>query len=201
MSKRILGVAAAMAIALAVPALAQQPKAPPAPVKIPEKTFFKGQQPTQYLARDLLLGAKVRGPEGRIIGDIEDLILSETNEVIGVIMGVGGFLGAGEKRIGVRLSALEIKTDGNATTVTLPGATKEVLKALEPYKRARPPKSLLDRAFDKAKEIADKTAETSADAYQKAKEQAGPALEKAKEAVKGAVEKAKDAAQPAEKKQ
>lgn len=206
MNKIALGLAAAM-MTLAGSALAQdKSKAPTAAaVVIPSGVFFKGQQANQILARDHLLGAKVRNAQGQIVGDIEDLILNEQNQIEGVIMGTGGFLGAAEKKVGVRLSALKISEKDGKTTVSLPEATKDVLKALEPYKRAKPPKSLLDRAMEKAQELADKTAETSKDAYQSAKEQAGPALQKAKEAAgqayekgKEAIDKAKDAAKPAE---
>jgi len=206
MNKFAIGLAA-LSIAFAGAAVAQEKPtaAKPAAVAIPSGVFYKGQQANQHLARDFLIGAKVKNAQGQIIGDIEDLILNDQNQVEGVIMGTGGFLGAAEKKVGVRLSALKFTEAG----VSLPEATKDVLKALEPYKRAKPPKSLLDRAMDKAKELADKTAETSKDAYQSAKEQAGPALQKAKEAAgqayeKGkeavgqAVEKAKESAKPAE---
>ncbi len=124
-------------------------------------------------------------------------------------MGVGGFLGAGEKRISVRLSALQLSEKGGRTVVTLPGATKEVLAALPSFKRTKPAKTLLDRVKEKAQELTDKSVETGKDAAEKAREQAGPALEKAKEAaekayektkeaVGTAVEKAKEAAQPTE---
>lgn len=196
MKKLIAGVVAATVVAVSLPVAAQQ-KAAPAPVAIPSNVFFKGQQPNQILARDTVLFAKVRGPDGKIIGDVEDLIMTENNELIGVIIGVGGIAGLGEKRIGVRYTALQIKTEGGKTVVTLPGATKEVLKALAPYQRTKPAQSLLDRAFDKAKELSDKTVSTSSDLYQQAKEATAPALEKAKEATKDAIEKAKGAAQPA----
>ncbi len=192
MRKLALGIAA-VTIALAGAAVAQDKKAKE-PAAIPAGIFFKGQQASQWLARDLLLGAKVRNAQGQIIGDIEDLILNEQNQIEGVLMGTGGFLGAAEKKIGVRLSALKISDKDGKTTVTLPEATKDVLKALEPYKRAKPPKSILDRAMEKAQELADKTAETSKDAYQSAKEQSGPALQKAREAAGQAYEKGKEAA-------
>ena len=159
--------------------------------------FYKGQQPTQYLAADLLLKAKVRGADGEIFGDIEDLILNEYNQVEGVIIGVGGFLGVGEKRIGVRYSALQFTDKGGETIVSLPQATKEVIKALAPYKRARPPKSFLQGVTERAKELAAKTSETTKDAYEKAKKQVGPALEKAQQEAGKAYEKAKEATQQA----
>ncbi|MGI9421979.1 MAG: PRC-barrel domain-containing protein [Hyphomicrobiaceae bacterium] len=174
---------------------------------VPEGVFFATQQPDQYLAADLLLKAKVRGADGEIFGDVEDLIMNQYNQVEGVIIGVGGFLGLGEKRIGVRYSALQFKDEGGETIVSLPEATKELIKSLDPYKRARPPKSFLQGVTERAKELAAKTSETTKDAYEKAKEKVGPALEKAqqeagkaynkaKEATQTAIEKATEAAKP-----
>jgi hypothetical protein len=195
MTKRfVVSLAAAATLALMGPALAQQKDAPEAKAAIPSGVFYKGQQANQYLARDLLLGAKVRNETGQIIGDIEDLILNDKNEVEGVVMGTGGFLGAAEKRVGVRLSALKIAEKDGRTVVTLPQATKDVLKALEPYKRAKPPKSLYDRAMEKAQELSERAAETSRDAYQAAKEQAGPALDRARERASEAYDAARDKA-------
>lgn len=191
MQKMMLSLAAGALVALCVPAIAQQ-KAP----AFPDNVFLKGQLPSQILARDTVLFAKVRGSDGKIIGDVEDLIMTEDSQVVGVIIGVGGFLGAGEKRIGVKLSALKLSTEAGKTLVTLPMATKDGLKALAPYARAKPPQSLLDRAMEKARELSDKTMATSTDAYQKAKESSAPAIETAKEKAKSAIEKAKEAAKP-----
>lgn len=202
MHKPLIGLLAAGALLVSVPAIAQQQKAPaPAPtVAIPKNTFVRGQEPNQYLAKDRLIGAKVQNKDGAIIGDIEDLIVTRDNEIVGVVMGTGGFLGAAEKKVGVRLSALQITTKDGKMTVSLPQASKEVLAALEPFKRAEPKKSLVERAKEKAKELTDKTKETTKDAAATAKEKAGPALEKAKDAAGSAYEKAKEAVTPAEKK-
>ena len=163
------------------------------PVTIPADVFLTTQGDGQYLAKDLLLGAKVQNAEGKIVGDIEDLILNSDNQVQGVVMGVGGFAGFGEKRVGVSLSALQIKNEDGKVTVSLPQATKEVLDALEPFKRKQPAKSLIDRAIDKAKELSDKGSVTAKDAYEKAK----PTIDKATEAAKEALEKAKEEPGPA----
>lgn len=194
MKKPLIGLLAAGALLGGVPAVAQQQKAPAPTVAIPKNTFVRGQEPGQYLAKDRLIGAKVQNKDGAIIGDIEDLIVTRENEVVGVVMGTGGFLGAGEKKVGVRLSALQVSTKDGKLTVSLPQASKEVLAALEPFKRAEPKKSALERAKEKAKELTDKTKETTKDAAAAAKEKAGPALEKAKDAAGAAYEKAKDAA-------
>lgn len=189
MTRGVLTLAAAAAL-WALPALADPPQ-------VPADVFLATQGENQYLARDLLLFAKVQNADGRIIGDIEDLILNADNQVEGVVMGTGGFAGFGEKRIGVRLGALQIKNEDGKITVALPQATKEVLDALEPFKRTTPPKSLLDRAIERARELSAKGSVTAKDAYEKAKEDAGPALEKAREAAKDVYETAKEKAGPA----
>jgi sporulation protein YlmC with PRC-barrel domain len=197
MHKGVLTLAAAATL-WTLPAFAQS-------VSVPEDVFLTSQGEGQYLAKDLLLGAKVHNSEGQIIGDVEDLILNADNQVQGVVMGVGGFAGFGEKRVGVNLSALQIKNESGVVIVSLPQATKETLDALPAFERKQPPKSLLDRAIDKAKELSDKGQVTAKEAYEKAKEQAGPALEQAKEAakktyeedVKPAMDKAGEAAKEA----
>ena len=135
MHKSVL--ALAVCAALAVPALAQK-KEEPKPdaakkVALPNNTFFRGQQANQYLAGKRLIGAKVLSKEGQTIGTIDDLIVSQGNQIEGVTMGVGGFLGVGEKKIGVRIGALKIATSDGKTTITLPNATKEILAAVDAY--------------------------------------------------------------------
>ena len=190
MKRLALLLAAAMTIAV-VNSTAPQAADP----VIPDGIFMNAQQPDQYLAADLLLKAKVHGADGEIFGDVEDLIMNEYNQVQGVIIGVGGFLGIGEKRIGVRYSALQFKEEGDQTIVSLPQATKELIKVLPAYKRARPPKSFLQGVTERAKELTAKTSETTKDAYEKAKTKVGPALKKAQEEAGKAYEKAKEATQ------
>ncbi len=207
MNKTVLSFAAAIALAAALPAVAQQTAPAPA-VAVPKGVFFKGQTQGQVLARDRLLGLSVHNATGQIIGDVEDLIVGPSNEIQGVVMGTGGFFGAGEKKVGVRLGALQVSQKDGRTVLTLPAATKDVLAALEPYKRAEPKRSLVDRAKDKAQELTDKTKDSTGPAYEQAKEkakqaydsareQAGPAYERAKVTAKEAYDKAMQAAREA----
>ena len=204
MKKLICGAIACLALAATAHAEPQ----------IPEGIFLKAQTADEYLAKDHLIGMKVKGADGKIIGDIEDLIISDGNQVVGIVMGTGGFLGMGEKRIGVALQALKFEETTGTIAVSLPEATPEVLATLPAYERAQPKKSLLERAKDKARELSDKTSATTQDAverakpaldeakqkaqeaYEKAKEAVAPTIEKAKEAVQGAVDAAKETAEP-----
>jgi len=190
MTKLIFAAIAAATLSLTVPAVAQT-KTEAKKVDIPAD-YWKKQKPTQYLAKDRLIGQPVKNKDGKIIGDIEDVIVGDENKVVGVIMGVGGFLGAGEKKVAVRYRALEFSSVDGKKVITLPSATKDVLTALLPYERLAPKKTLIEKATDKAQELKDKAVETSKDAAAKASAAAAPAVEKAKEMGKAAVDKAKE---------
>jgi hypothetical protein len=104
-------------------------------VAIPTNTFFKGQTAGQYLAREQLIGAKVLNKDGQTIGTIDDLIVGSGDRIEGVVLGVGGLLGVGQRAIGVRLGALKVSTADGKVTVTFPAATKEMLGAVPAYER------------------------------------------------------------------
>lgn len=180
----------------------------------PSTVFVPAQAADQYLAKDHLIGAKVKGKNGKIIADIEDLIINASNQVVGVVIGTGGFFGISEKRIGVDLNSLSFGEENGKVTVTLPDIAEEDLKTAPEYARAQPPKSLFERAKEKVQELSDKTTATTKDAiekakpmledatkttqeaYEKTKEAVSPALEKAGEAISGAVESAKETVAP-----
>ena len=124
-----------LAAVLAAPAVAQKKDE----ARIPSNTFFKGQQSNQFLARERFLGAKVVNKDGQTVGSIDDLIIGAGGQIEGVILGVGGFLGVGEKKIGVRIGALKVTSSDGKTTITFPNATKEMLGAVEAYQRASGP--------------------------------------------------------------
>ena len=65
-----------------------------------------------------LEGKDVEDANGDNIGDITDVLVNERGEVIAVLVGVGGFLGIGQKDVAVSMSALEFgpgKTEGLKT--------------------------------------------------------------------------------------
>lgn len=196
MTRLIASLAAIAAIAAAAaPAVAQDAQKPAQTIEskvVPSGVYRKEQGKTEYLAKDRLIGRSVLDKTGHVVGDIEDLIVTRDNQIVGVIMGVGGFLGAGEKKVGVRLEALRFEQDGDKTTIRLMQVNKEILTALQPFQRLEAKRSLLQRAKEKARELGDKAKDTTSETYDKAKEQSGPALEKAKEKAKELGEKAKE---------
>ncbi len=201
MNKTILSLAAVIAMTSSFAAFAQLkapevPASPPTPttpnttpaapkavvksVTIPSGVFYKGQQVDQYSAKERLLGAKVINKAGEVIGDVEDLIMaSGAHKIDTVIIGVGGVLGVGEKKIGVAHKALVFATKDGKRTITL-DTTKEILAAVQPYKYAEAPKTMLEKASDATKAAAKRASDATKSG-----------VEKAKEAVKGKTEEKK----------
>jgi sporulation protein YlmC with PRC-barrel domain len=66
------------------------------------------------------------------IGDVNDVLLDKSGQVSAVILGVGGFLGIGEKNVAVPFTAIKItEKDGNRYLVM--DASKEALQSATGY--------------------------------------------------------------------
>jgi hypothetical protein len=81
-----------------------------------------------------LIGASVRNDANESIGSINDLILSKDGGVAAVVVGVGGFLGIGEREVALDFKSLKFERDTSATAradavVVRVNATKDALKA------------------------------------------------------------------------
>jgi hypothetical protein len=69
---------------------------------------------------------------GEKIGSISDLIVASDGTIAAALVGVGGFLGIGEKEVAVPFSSIQIVRDGNDLRFVI-DATKEALKAAPSY--------------------------------------------------------------------
>jgi putative membrane protein len=75
--------------------------------------------PNHIMASDLR-GTKVYGADNQSIGNIDDIVLDRNGRIAAVVVGVGGFLGIGEKNVAVPFDAIQITQQGQDTT----GATR-----------------------------------------------------------------------------
>lgn len=76
-----------------------------------------------------IVGATIVNEANEKIGTVDDLIVTRTDRVPFAIVSVGGFLGVGNKLVAVRMADLKFSTD----ETLLPGATKDMLKALPEF--------------------------------------------------------------------
>jgi sporulation protein YlmC with PRC-barrel domain len=70
----------------------------------------------------------VYDPSNKKIGEIQDVLLSPDGKVNALIVGVGGFLGMGEKDVAVAFGAVKHTTKDGKVYLTL-DTTKDALKA------------------------------------------------------------------------
>ena len=80
-----------------------------------------------------LIGSKITNMANETVGEINDLVLDKDGKIAAVIVGIGGFLGIGEREVALDYSSLNVKydpsamTNAGATTIQV-NATKESLK-------------------------------------------------------------------------
>jgi len=78
-----------------------------------------------------LIGRSVKNPNNDTIGKIESVYLDANGKVDSVIVGVGGFLGVGERYARLHWKDLQISDNGEKVVLNM---SKDQLKAMAPYK-------------------------------------------------------------------
>jgi sporulation protein YlmC with PRC-barrel domain len=88
----------------AAPPAAPAAKADAAPV---DSAKFIQAQGTDQWVFSKFKGTDVIGPDNAQVGDVNDVLFDKGGKIIGLIVGVGGFLGIGEKSVAIDMSAFE----------------------------------------------------------------------------------------------
>jgi sporulation protein YlmC with PRC-barrel domain len=78
--------------------------------------FVQDQKSTDWRSSKLV-GTNVYGQDNTKIGDINDILIGSGGNVQAVVVGVGGFLGVGEKNVAIPFDALSITRKANSTTI------------------------------------------------------------------------------------
>jgi PRC-barrel domain protein len=78
----------------------------------------------------------VYDPQQQKLGEITDLLVNQSGQIEAAMVGVGGFLGAGEKDVAVRFNAIERTKKNDKTYLTL-NTTKDALKDAPGFKYDR----------------------------------------------------------------
>src|SRR5208282_5753484 len=113
--------AAATALLIAVSPVAAQTNAPTAPM-----SFVDKQNNSEVLGTDFI-GTPVMTKDGQQIGKISNLVFDQEGRIELAVIGVGGFLGIGEKEVAVPFDALKSETVSNKNAFVV-DATKDQLK-------------------------------------------------------------------------
>lgn len=142
---------AAFALAFAAPAFADTK--PAANAATTDAQYYKATEVTDFEASDLI-GSRIYATETQFdtdkvldkagadwedIGEINNLIVSRDGSVKAVVVGVGGFLGLGEKNVALRMSELKfLKKAGDDASdyFIVVNSNKERLEKAPEYKAA-----------------------------------------------------------------
>jgi hypothetical protein len=112
------------------------PEAPAAPVEgAPVEGQIVLQSEDSFLTTDLL-GTTVFSTTDESIGDINDLIVNLDGTVEGVVIGVGGFLGIGEKEVALEMAKLDLVTRDSGEVRLVLNSSRAELEAAPEFKSA-----------------------------------------------------------------
>jgi hypothetical protein len=87
------------------PPKAAAPKADAAPV---DAAKFIAAQSTEQWVFSKFKGTDVLGPDNAQVGGVNDILFDKQGKILGLIVGVGGFLGIGEKSVAIDMSAFQV---------------------------------------------------------------------------------------------
>ena len=128
--KKLMAVTA-LSVLFAVPTLAET--AAPAPSPAPKSVDMFYSQHGEWRANKMI-GVKVTNAAGETIGDINELLMNKDGMVETIVIGVGGYLGLGERHAAIKYSMLQLTRGANDSPSARLSLTKEQLKAIPEWK-------------------------------------------------------------------
>lgn len=152
MTNKMLLSASVLALLLAAPAAAQQADRPvsaadkpaaemrtdtkagaPASEGATAATTAPTVQPPGTVDADKLIGRNIKNPQGETIGEVSSVLIGRDGRIEAVIVGVGGFLGIGQRDVAIDWDQLQIRDDGRTVVADM---TKDQLRALPEFQYA-----------------------------------------------------------------
>ena len=137
---KTLFTAVSLAALMALPAIAQETtapstgKAPTVAAQPNAAPSAKGEKITSgEISASQLLDENVVNEANESVGDVNDVLITSDGKIAGVIVGVGGFLGMGEKDVALAFDQLSFARDNDNDLVVTTMATKESLQAAPAY--------------------------------------------------------------------
>ena len=123
MKSTVVGLAALL---LAAPAFAQTATPPPAASPSGQPMWYSHQADEMRASK--LIGTKVVNTANETIGDINEIVLGKDGKVAAVVVGVGGFLGVGEREVAMGFESIRMSRDSNNNLVLTANTSKDALK-------------------------------------------------------------------------
>jgi len=75
---------------------------------------FIARQGQNHLMASELMDASVMTSADESLGSVEDMLVDAQGRVLGIVVGVGGFLGMGQKQVAIPLESIQVVFEGEA---------------------------------------------------------------------------------------
>ncbi|MBP2547849.1 sporulation protein YlmC with PRC-barrel domain [Neorhizobium galegae] len=96
--------------------------------------YLTEQAQNQISANDYI-GKSIYNGEDKSIGSVTDLILEQDGGIVAAVVGVGGFLGIGQKNVAVPMDKITVTREADSNDIRLTTAeTADALKAAPEFK-------------------------------------------------------------------
>lgn len=108
------------------PALAQtnQPAAPPAQSGTASEVITADKVSADTWRASKLIGVGIYGPDDEKVGDVNEVLVDRKGQMQAIVVGVGGFLGIGEKDVAIPFGEVEWSDQPVNPTPTVPPGTE-----------------------------------------------------------------------------
>jgi hypothetical protein len=106
-----------LASAVCVPAFAQSNPPATAPAPSATTTTTSSSADSKWRASKLV-GVDVYNDQNERLGEIDEVLIDPSGRVAGIVIGVGGFLGMGERNVAVAFDKLKFVNEPRQTTTT-----------------------------------------------------------------------------------
>jgi sporulation protein YlmC with PRC-barrel domain len=121
----------------AQPGTTDQQQAEQPPVQVPPDLVVSDIDGSKAILASNFIGSAVYSTANENIGDINDLVFDAEGKVNAAVIGVGGFLGMGEKDVAVPLDKITLTKDENGAMKHVIAATREQLDAAPAFDKTR----------------------------------------------------------------
>ena len=95
---------------------------------------FLNEQKADDILASTIIGQPAVNSQDEGVGNVNDLVTDRSGKILAALVGVGGFLGIGEKDVAVRFEDLKLIRDENNNTKVVLNVSKETLASAPDYK-------------------------------------------------------------------
>ena len=98
---------------------------------VPAGTMTTTQIPSEFRAMRVseLVGKSVYNSAGERVGEIDEVVVNRNSRATAAVVGVGGFLGMGEKKVVVPFDSMRMQGD----RIVAPSLTKDSVNSMQSY--------------------------------------------------------------------